>query len=134
MSEDNIQSPETPIEAKTITFPEFCEKSFECIFNQNVHLHTSLAEVLKLQFKTQEDKTAELISRIDTFEENIKQAFLFYTREIMKGLDDANQVIIDRLPQGMEMDPTSIVGISGLENFQGVVALPLDLQQQQSQG
>ena len=32
---------------------------------------------------------------------------MFYTREIMKGLDDANQVIIDKLPHGMEMDPTS---------------------------
>ena len=138
MSEDNMQTPEqqtteVPTEPKSLTFPEFCEKSFECIFNQNVHLHTSLAEVLKVQFKSQEDKLAEQIARMDTFEENIKQAFLHYTREIMKGLDDANQVIIDRLPQGMEMDPTSIAGISDLDHSQGGVALPLDLQRQQSQ-
>lgn len=133
MSEDNMQSPELPTKPKALTFPEFCEKSFECIFNQNLQLHTSLAEVLKVQFKTQEDKSAELVARLDTFEENIKQAFLFYTREIMKGLDDANQVIIDKLPHGMEMDPTSVLGISGLEHSQGGVALPLDLQRQQSQ-
>ena len=94
------QTTEVPTEPKTLTFPEFCEKSFECIFNQNVHLHTSLAEVLKVQFKSQEDKLAEQIARMDTLEETIKQAFLHYTREIMKGLDDANQVIIDGLPQG----------------------------------
>ena len=134
MSEDNMQTPDQQTtEPKSLTFPEFCEKSFECIFNQNVHLHTSLAEVLKLQFKSQEDKLAEQIARMDTFEENIKQAFLHYTREIMKGLDDANQVIIDRLPQGMEMDPTSVAGISELEHSQGVEVLPLDLQRQQSQ-
>ena len=134
MSEDNMQTPEQQTtEPKSLTFPEFCEKSFECIFNQNVHLHTSLAEVLKVQFKSQEDKLAEQIARMDTFEENIKQAFLHYTREIMKGLDDANQVIIDRLPQGMEMDPTSIAGISYLDHSQDGVALPLDLQRQQSQ-
>jgi hypothetical protein len=67
----------------------------------------------------------------------------------MKGLDHANQVIIDRLPQegwkmdpisiidrlpqGMEMDPTSIAGISELDHSQGGVALPLDLHQQQYQ-
>ena len=133
MSEDNMQTPEQQTtEPKSLTFPEFCEKSFECIFNQNVHLHTSLAEVLKVQFKSQEDKLAEQIARMDTFEKNIKQAFLHYTREIMKGLDDANQVVIDRLPQGMEMDPTLIAGISDLAHSQGGVALPLDLQRQQS--
>ena len=102
-------------------------------YNQNLQLHTSLAEVLKVQFKKQDDKSAELIARLDTFEENIKQAFLFYTREIMKGLDDANQVIIDKLPHRMEMDPTSVLGISGLEHSQSGVVLPLDLQRQQSQ-
>ena len=58
---------------------------------------------------------------------------MFYTREIMKGSDDANQVIIDKLPHGMEMDPTSVLGIFGLGYSQGGVALPLDLQRQQSQ-
>ena len=60
-----MQSPELTTEPKTLTFPEFCEKSFECIFNQNLQLRTSLAEVLKIQFKTQEDKSAELIARLD---------------------------------------------------------------------
>ena len=58
---------------------------------------------------------------------------MFYTPEIMKGLDDANQVIIDKLPHGMEMDPTSVLGISGLVHSQGGVAFPLDLQRQQLQ-
>jgi len=81
---------DTTTEKKQITFPEFCEKSFECIFNQNVQLHSSLNDVLKERFQKIEE-------RLEALEENLKQGFLFYTREIMKGLDDANQVLLDHI-------------------------------------
>ena len=90
---------EPTTEKQPVSFPQFCEKSFECLFNQNLHLHTSLAECLKLQSKTHSDKIAEFTIRLDAFEENMKQAFLHYTREIMRGLDDANQVILDNIVQ-----------------------------------
>ena len=44
----------------------------------------------------------------------MKQAFLHYTREIIKGLDDANQVILDNIVQSRsnldhQMDTSSIL-------------------------
>ena len=39
----------------------------------------------------------ELEEKIDALERNIKEGFLHYTREIMKGLDASNQVVIDIL-------------------------------------
>ena len=39
----------------------------------------------------------ELEEKIDVLEKNLKEGFLYYTREIMKGLDDANQALIDTI-------------------------------------
>ena len=39
----------------------------------------------------------ELEEKIDALEKNLKEGFLYYTREIMKGLDDANQALMDTI-------------------------------------
>ena len=84
-------------ETKTVSLQEFLNKSFECLFNQNVHLHRALAQVLQEEFKKQEDRKLELEEKIDALEKNLKEGFLYYTREIMKGLDDANQALLDTI-------------------------------------
>ena len=47
-------------ETHPVSLQEFLNKSFECLFNQNVHLHRALAQVLQEEFKKQEDRKAEL--------------------------------------------------------------------------
>ena len=84
-------------ETQPVSLQEFLNKSFECLFNQNVHLHRALAQVLQEEFKKQEDRKLELEEKIDALEKNIKEGFLHYTREIMKGLDDANQALMDTI-------------------------------------
>ena len=37
-------------ETKPVSLQEFLNKSFECLFNQNVHLHRALAQVLQDEF------------------------------------------------------------------------------------
>ena len=84
-------------ETKTVSLQEFLNKSFECLFNQNVHLHRVLAQVLQDEFKKQEDRKLDLEEKLDLLEKNLKEGFLHYTREIMKGLDDANQALMDTI-------------------------------------
>ena len=84
-------------ETQPVSLQEFLNKSFECLFNQNVHLHRALAQVLQEEFKKQEERKLELEEKIDALEKNIKEGFLHYTREIMKGLDDANQALLDTI-------------------------------------
>ena len=84
-------------ETKPVSLQEFLNKSFECLFNQNVQLHRALAQVLQEEFKKQEDRKLELEEKIDALEKNLKEGFLYYTREIMKGLDDANQALMDMI-------------------------------------
>ena len=84
-------------ETQPVSLQEFLNKSFECLLNQNVHLHRALAQVLQEEFKKQEDRKLELEEKIDALEKNIKEGFLHYTREIMKGLDDANQALMDTI-------------------------------------
>ena len=56
MSEENktvdVQVEE---ETKTVSLQEFLNKSFECLFNQNVHLHRALAQVLQEEFKNKKN-------------------------------------------------------------------------------
>ena len=52
-------------ETKPVSLQEFLNKSFECLFNQNVHLHRALAQVLQEEFKKQEDRKLELEEKID---------------------------------------------------------------------
>ena len=88
---------ETEKDTQPVSLQEFLNKSFECLFNQNVHLHRALAQVLQEEFKKQEDHKLELEEKMDALEKNIKEGFLHYTREIMKGLDDANQALMDTI-------------------------------------
>ena len=92
--DDKVEAEE---ETKPVSLQEFLNKSFECLFNQNVHLHRALAQVLQDEFKKQEDRKLELEEKMDALEKNLKEGFLHYTREIMKGLDDANQALMDTI-------------------------------------
>jgi hypothetical protein len=67
MSEESKTSEEEP---KTVTLPDFLNKSFEVLFNQNVHLHRALAQVLQEEFKKQEERQAQLEEKIDVLEKN----------------------------------------------------------------
>ena len=42
---------ESEKETQPVSLQEFLNKSFECLFNQNVHLHRALAQVLQEDFK-----------------------------------------------------------------------------------
>ena len=50
----------------------------------------------KKNLKTRRSKS-RIRRKIDTLEKNLKEGFLHYTREIMKGLDDANQALMDTI-------------------------------------
>ena len=95
--DEETKTVDAKVETQPVSLQEFLNKSFECLFNQNVHLHRALAQVLQEEFKKQEDRKAELEEKIDTLEKNLKEGFLHYTREIMKGLDDANQALMDTI-------------------------------------
>ena len=62
-------------ETKTVSLQEFLNKSFECLFNENVHLHRALAQVLQEEFKKQEERKAELEEKIDLLEKISKKGF-----------------------------------------------------------
>ena len=91
---ENVQVQE---ETKTVSLQDFLNKSFECLFNQNVHLHRALAQVLQEEFKKQEERKTDLETKMEELEKNIREGYLHYTREIMKGLDDANQSLMDTI-------------------------------------
>ena len=67
------------------------------MFNQNVHLHRALAQVLQEEFKKQEERQAQLEEKIDVLEKNLKKGFSHYTREIIKGLDVTTQALLDTI-------------------------------------
>ena len=97
-------------EKPTLSLDQFLNQSFECVFNQNVHLHRALAQVLQEEFKKLKDQNSDLEDKIDTLEKNLKEGFLHYTREIMKGLDASNQVVIDILqPSWKDIPPAELI-------------------------
>ena len=106
MSEESKMTEE---EAKTLSLPDFLNKSFECLFNQNVHLHRGLAQVLQEEFKKQEERQLQLEEKIDVLEKNLKEGFLHYTREIIKGLDDTTQALLDTISPPLEQIPPPIL-------------------------
>ena len=106
MSEESKTSEEEP---KTVSFPDFLNKSFECLFNQNVHLHRGLAQVLQEEFKKQEERQAQLEEKIDVLEKNLKEGFLHYTREIIKGLDVTTQALLDTIAPPLDQIPPPIL-------------------------
>ena len=92
-------------EKPTLSLDQFLNQSFECVFNQNVHLHRALAQVLQEEFKKQEERKTDLETKMEELEKNIREGYLHYTREIMKGLDASNQVVIDILQPSWESIP-----------------------------
>ena len=106
MSEESKTSEEEP---KTVTLPDFLNKSFECLFNQNVHLHRGLAQVLQEEFKKQEERQAQLEEKIDVLEKNFKEGFLHHTREIIKGLDVTTQALLDTIAPPLDRIPPPIL-------------------------
>ena len=106
MSEKSKATEEEP---KTVSLPDFLNKSFECLFNQNVHLHRGLAQVLQEEFKKHEERQLQLEEKIDALEKNLKEGFLHYTREIIKGLDDTTQALLDTIAPPLEQIPPPIL-------------------------
>ena len=62
-------------ETQPVSLQEFLNNSFECLLNQNVHLHLALAQVLQEEFKKQEDRKLELEEKIDALEKISKTGF-----------------------------------------------------------
>ena len=106
MSEESKSTEEEP---KTVSLPDFLNKSFECLFNQNVHLHRGLSQVLQEEFKKQEERQLQLEEKIDVLEKNLKEGFLHYTREIIKGLDVTTQALLDTIAPPLEQIPPPIL-------------------------
>ena len=106
MSEESKTSEEEP---KTVSLPDFLNKSFEVLFNQNVHLHRALAQVLQEEFKKQEERQAQLEEKIVFFEKTLKEGFLHYTREIIKGLDATTQALLDTIAPPLDQIPPPIL-------------------------
>ena len=76
MSEESkTDDVEVEEETKTVSLQDFLNKSFECLFNQNVHLHRALAQVLQEEFKKQEERKAELEEKMDLLEKISKKGF-----------------------------------------------------------
>ena len=99
----------TTEEPKTVSFPDFLNKIFECLFNQNVHLHRGLAQVLQEEFKKQEERQLQLEEKMDVLEKNLKEGFLHYTREIIKGLDATTQALLDTISPPLDQIPQPIL-------------------------
>ena len=106
MSEESKSTEEEP---KTVSLPDFLNKSFECLFNQNVHLHRGLAQVLQEEFKKHEERQLQLEEKIDALEKNLKEGFLHYTREIIKGLDVTTQALLDTIAPPLHQIPPPIL-------------------------
>jgi hypothetical protein len=77
-------------EKKEITVQEFLVQSFETIFDQNYRLHASLNESLEKRFKELKEELKEDIQKST---QELKDGFLFYTRDIMSGIAEANEDI-----------------------------------------
>ena len=77
---------------KELTFPEFLSKSFETLFNHDVLLHRALNDCLQTKF-------TEINTRLNSLEENLKEGFLHYTRDIMIGIQDSNESILHEIKQ-----------------------------------
>ena len=75
--EEETKTVETNVEEETkpVSLQEFLNKSFECLFNQNVQLHRALAQVLQDEFKKQEKRKLELEEKIELLEKISKKGF-----------------------------------------------------------
>ena len=71
-----VEKEEDEKETQPVSLQEFLIKSFECLFNQNVHLHRALAQVLQEEFKKQEDRKLELEEKIDALDSVVGESAL----------------------------------------------------------
>ena len=85
---------ESKSETKEVSFPEFVYKSFECLFNQNKVLHEALHAYLEKQNKEHNEKM-EL--KFENLQQELHQQYLTYTRDILDGLQEANEDLIKQL-------------------------------------
>ena len=85
---------ESKSETKEVSFPEFVYKSFECLFNQNKVLHEALHAYLEKQIKEHNEKM-EL--KFENLQQELHQQYLTYTRDILDGLQEANEDLIKQL-------------------------------------
>jgi hypothetical protein len=81
-------------ESKQLSFPEFLDKSFEALFNQNNSLHQGLQGYLKSNV---EDKLEELKKQIEEHQVAIENTMNEFTRNVIIGLDKANEELYQRL-------------------------------------
>jgi hypothetical protein len=81
-------------ESKQLSFPEFLDKSFEALFNQNNSLHQGLQGYLKSNV---EDKLEELKKQIEEHQLAIENTMNEFTRNVIIGLDKANEELYQRL-------------------------------------
>jgi hypothetical protein len=81
-------------ESKQLSFPEFLDKSFEALFNQNNSLHQGLQGYLKSNV---EDKLEELKKQIEEHQVAIENTMNEFTRNVIIGLDRANEELYQRL-------------------------------------
>ena len=84
------------------------------MFNQNVHLHRGLAQVLQEEFKKHEERQLQLEEKMDVLEKNLKEGFLHYTREIIKGLDVTTQALLDTISPPFDQIVNFEFGLSEL--------------------
>jgi hypothetical protein len=85
---------EESTEPKQLSFPEFLDKSFEALFNQNNLLHHGLQAYLKSNV---EDKLDEMKKQIEEHQQVTENAIIDFTRKIIEGLDKANEELYLRL-------------------------------------
>ena len=81
-------------EPKQLSFPEFLDKSFEALFNQNNALHQGLQGYLKTNV---EDKMIELKKEVDAHQQAMENVMTQFTRKIIEALDKANYELYERL-------------------------------------
>ena len=82
------------VEPKQLSFPEFLDKSFEALFNQNNSLHHGLQGYLK---NNVEDKLEELKKKIEEHQVAMENTMNEFTRNVIIGLDRANEELYQRL-------------------------------------
>ena len=65
--------------------------------------------MLQEEFKKQEERQAQLEEKMDVLEKNLKEGFLHYTREIIKGLDVTTQALLDTIAPPLDQIPPPIL-------------------------
>jgi len=81
-------------QTKQLTFPEFLDKSFETLFNQNNALHQGLQGYLQANV---ENKISELKNEMEAYQQAMEITMENFTQRLIKALDKANDELCQRL-------------------------------------